>query len=285
MKSVIASLVAVAGLSVAAVAEVNTRVDLLVSTDGVNFSDSVNLLADSGLQTVEVLVRLSYIGSHQTVAGFASAVFQPTVSNWGATDVLLPFANGGAGSNTSNPVGTVADAPGQYGRISPFARTGLSSSNALFGHVHTNGAGGAPAGSWLRIAQRQITSWIGGTGNTSGGSGVPVAQLASVGRVPADPPFAEGLVVNVFRFGLQIDTSTGERTLLVDAPLDGFGNRSSITGEREIYWWSVEGYNGVSGDVRGTPEVVTGAINVVIPAPASLALLGLGGLCVARRRR
>ncbi len=285
MKSVIASLVAVAGLSVAAVADVNTRVDMLVSSNGTDFGSSVDLLAGSGMQTVEVLVRMTYIGTRTDVAGFASAVFQPTVSNFGGGDVALAFANGGVGSNTSVPSGAVADAAGQYGRITPFARTNMSTTTAIFNHLHSAGSGGAPAGSWLRIAQRQVTNWIGGSGNTTGGSGVNVAQLANVGRTAADPDFESSLSVNVFRFGMQINTDTGERTLLVDAPLAGFGNRSSTTGEREVYWWSQAGLNGTSGDVRGTALVNGGAINVIIPAPASLALLGLGGLCVARRRR
>lgn len=286
MKSVIVSLVAVAGLSVAAAAEVTTRMDMLVSTDGVNFSNSVDLAEGSGLQTVEVLVRMTYIGTRTDVAGFASAVFQPTVSNWRASDVALAFANGGAGSNTSVPSGVVADAPGQYGRISPWGRTAMSTTTAITNHIHlaSGGVNQPPSGTFLRIAQKQVTSWIGGTGNTTGGSGVNVAQLANVGRTAADPAFNGELSVSVFRFGIQVDT-LGERTLLVDAPLAGFGNRDSTTGERQVYWWSQAGLNGTSGDVRGTAEVFGSAINVVIPAPASLALLGLGGLCVARRRR
>jgi hypothetical protein len=286
MKSVIASLVAVAGLSVAAVAEVNTRVDMLVSTDGVTFAPLAELQANTGVHNVEVLVRMSYIGSSTDVAGFASAVFQPTVSNFGGSsgaDVALAFANGGAGSNQSTPPGYVADAPGQYGRISPYARTALTTSTAITNFV--NNSVGQPAGNWLRIAQKQVTAWIGGAGNTTGGSGVNVAQLANVGRTTADPAFASGTVANVFRFGMSIDTSTGERTLLVDAPLAGFGNRNTTTGDREIYWWSNAGLNGSSGDLRGTAQVVGGTIAVIVPTPASLALLGLGGLCVARRRR
>ena len=63
MKSVIASLVAVAGLSAAAVAEVNTRMDVLVSLDGINWSSDVNVAAPG--TTVQVLIRASYIGSAQ----------------------------------------------------------------------------------------------------------------------------------------------------------------------------------------------------------------------------
>lgn len=283
MKSVIASLVAVAGLSAAAVAEVNTRMDVLVSLDGINWSSDVNVAAPG--TTVQVLIRASYIGSAQPL-GFASAVYQPTVSNWATTDVAADYAGGGFGSNTTNPANMVAAGAagaGQYGRISPMGRTALTSAQAITNFVHTGGSGGAPAGTWLRIAQKQVTGWIGGTNNTTGGSGVNTAQLNDNGRVAADPAFNPALQnVELFRFGVTIN-AFGARTLLdVDLPAGGFGNRNSTTGDREIYWFATM-FEG-SGSIRGTATVNAGHIHLV-PAPASLALLGLGGLCVARRRR
>jgi hypothetical protein len=281
MKSVIASLVAVAGLSVAAVAEVNTRMDVLVSLDGINWAPSVTASEGS---TVQVLVTASYIGTAAPL-GFASAVFQPTVSNWTAADTALAYAGGGWGSNQTNPANMVpagSAGAGQYGRITPFGRTNLPSLNAIFNHVHLNGAAGAPAGSWLRIAQRQVTSWINGTGNTTGGSGVNVAQLSDNGRTTLDPAFNPSLQnVELFRFGITLGPADGRDSLTVDLPLSGFGNRVSATNERQVYWFAsmVE----ASGSIRGTATVNVGTI--LIPAPASLALLGLGGLCVARRRR
>jgi hypothetical protein len=285
MKSVIASLVAVAGLSVAALAEVNTRMEMLVSVDGGPLSSSVDILAGSGIHNVEVVVSMSYIGSGAPV-GLASVVFQPTVSNFGGSsgaDAALAYANGGAGSNVSAPSGVVSDSPGQYGRISPWGRTALSTATAITNHLHTGGSNGAPAGNWLRIAQRQVTGWIGGTGNTTGGSGVNIAQLADVGRTASDPAFNPSLSnVHVFRFGMTINADSGERVLTVDAPLAGFGNFTSTTGERQVYWFA--NMNESSGSVRGTASVAQGFINIV-PTPATMALLGLGGLCVARRRR
>jgi hypothetical protein len=293
MKSVIASLVAVAGMSAAASAIVNTQVDFLVSVDGGPFSSSVNITRGTGTHTVEVVARMTYVGPGQAL-GFASAVFQPTVSGWGTTDVALGYVNGGAGNNTTTPVGAVPDVSGQYGRISPFARTALSTVNAIFNHIH-NSSAGSPAGRWLRIAQKTATSWIGGAGNTTGGQGVAVAQLANVGRGPAEPAFNPGLSVNVFRWGMTIDSGAdspaSERILTINAPLDGFGNRvttastqfpNSAVGDREVYWWG--DMNANTGDLRGTAVVGQGFINIV-PTPASLALLGLGGLCVSRRRR
>lgn len=296
MKSVIASLVAVAGMSVAASAAVNTQVSFLVSVDGGPFSNNVEIAAGSGQHNVEVVARFTYVGPG-VAQGFASAIFQPTVSNFGASDVALAYVNGGMGSNVSTPSGVVSDSAGQYGRINPYGRTALTSTNqAITNHIH-NSSGGSPAGRFLRIAQRSATGWMGGNGNTTGGQGVAVAQLANVGRSFSDPAFAPGTSVNVFRWGMTIDagsdSASGARVLTVDAPIEGFGNRvgatsaqfpGSAVGDREVYWWG--DMNASTGDLRGTAAVAQSFINiVVVPTPASLALMGLGGLCVARRRR
>jgi hypothetical protein len=274
MKSVIASLVAVAGIAAAANAVVNTRIEMLVSSDGSAFGSEVTVAPGS---TVQVLVSVTYIGTASPL-GLASFVFQPTVSNFGASSGLA-FANGGAGSNTSTPSGVISDTAGQYGRISPWGRTSLGTAQAITNF--NNNSVGQPAGSWLRIAQRQVTAWIGGAGNTSGGSGVPIAQLANVGRTTNDPAFNPSLSnVHVFRFGFTVDAAA-TLDMTVDAPLNGFGNFNSTTQERECRWWADMNEN--TGSIAGTALVMPGTVHV--PSPASIALLGLGGLAIGRRRR
>jgi uncharacterized protein (TIGR03382 family) len=282
MKSVIASLVAVAGMSVAANAVVNTSLVFQVSTNGTTWSNHVDVAPGT-----EVLVRtlVSYTGLASPV-GLASFVFQPTVSNAHAGDSIMPFINGGVGSNTSTPLG-VLDQPSQlsdltsFGRVSPWGRSATSSTSAIHGFFHTNPNNDGV--DYLRIAQLQVTSWIGGAGNTTGGSGVPISQLSDVGRTTADPAFNGQLQnINVFKFGVQLDATTPVRTLTVDAPAGGFGNRNSTTGDREIYWFTTTAE--ATGSTRGTAAVTTATITV-IPTPASLALLGLGGLAIGRRRR
>jgi hypothetical protein len=255
--------------------------------DNTNWSSSVT--ANPG-QTVYSRALVSYTGTASPI-GLASLIFQPTVSNWDDTppaDMLLPFVNNGQGSNTSTPPGVVTNPndPTQFGRVSPFGRSSTSSSSALRGFVQT-GPGPTtnpvPAGPWLRFAQSQVTAWIGGTGNTTGGSGVPIAQLSNVGRGTADPAFlAQTQDVQVFKFGVQLGDLTG-RTMVIDSPTAGFGNLNTATGDREVYWYLT--LTEATGQERGTAVVNPASIIVPVPTPASVALLGLAGLVATRRRR
>src|SRR5262245_53142766 len=245
---------AVAGLALRAAADVNTQVEWQVLDAEGSWGTSVR--AHPG-RFVVVRAILTYTGGAQPL-GLASLVFQPTVSNWDASgpavDTLAPFVNGGMGSNTSTPPGVVTDPTDltQFGRMSPWGRAALSSTSYLRGHIHTNGSGGAPPGSWLRMARAQVTSWIGGQANTTGGSGVPISQLNN----NSGPG---GLYI--FRFGITLSADNAARVLTVDAPTAGFGNRNSATGEREVYWWGspIEAV----GSIRGAALVIPATIEVV----------------------
>ena len=274
--AVLASLAVVHGAG----AEVNTLVTWQASLDGVNWTSNQLWPVPQG-SVVQVRALVSYIGTASPL-GLASFVFQPTVSGWRTGDALLPFVNGGQGGNTSTPVGVVpADGPG-YGRVVPWGRSALSATSFLRGHTHSSGSGGAPAGGWLRIAQNQVTAWIGGTGNTTGGSGVPISQLNTVGRNSTDPAFNDQLQnIVVFRMGLAVGNDFGPVGMVVDSPVDGFGNRNATTGEREVYWFA--SMTEATGSIRGT--VIVDPVIIGIPAPASLGVIGLGCLAVVRRRR
>lgn len=283
MKSVIASILAVAGLSGAANAVVNTSIVFQISSDGVNwFGGSHDFMPGS-----QVMARalVSYTGTG-TPFGLASLVFQPTVSNAVAADTVSAFVNGGIGSNTSTPPGVISGPQltdtTSFGRVSPWGRSATASISAIRGFFHTNPNGDNI--NYLRIAQAQVTGWFGDQGNTSGGSGVNIAQLSNVGRTTSDPPFNPSLSnIYIFKFGFTIDAAAWDRSLDVDAPLAGFGNRNSTTGEREVYWWG--DMNEVSGSIRGTATVTPARVHILIPTPASLALVGIGGLAIGRRRR
>jgi hypothetical protein len=269
---------------------VNTSIVFQVSTDGTNWFSQVDVpVGVAAPPTANVFFRalVSYTGTASPV-GLASFVFQPTMSNALATDTMLPFINGGAGSNTSTPIGVIDGAQltdtTSFGRTSPWGRSALSSTSALHGFFHTNPNGDGI--NYLRIAQLQVTSWIGGTGNTTGGSGVPIAQLSDVGRTTSDPPFNPFTTnIYVFKWGVVLNTTDVSRVghdMIVDAPLAGFGNRNSSTGDREVYWWA--NTSEATGSIRGTANI-TAARVFLAPSPASLALLGLGGLAAGRRRR
>jgi hypothetical protein len=278
MKKVIASLVAVAGMSVAASGQ--GIVDWQVSTDGINWSNSADVLPGS---SVVVRAFVSAQGAAANI-GLASFVMQPVVSSWTAADTARAFINSGvqgnaiAGSMILPGTGDSVDGP--FGRFNPWGRTATSGLNAIKAHVHTGGSGGAPAGTWLRIAQGTITSWLGGTGNTTGNSGVPISQNNQVTQGATYETGQSGLVV--FQFGITLSGDDAGRQLSITVPELGFGNRNTTTGVREMYWFATG--SETTGSIRGAATSDTAFINVV-PTPASIALLGLGGLIVGRRRR
>jgi len=351
MKSVIASMIAVAGMAVAANAQ-NTQMRMLVSADGgATWSASVNAAPGSH---VEVLVTVST--TNAAVVGFGSANFQPIVSNWDNTgsgsgvDHLSPLLQGGntlgsminaqsnsAGVGTPNPYLTPSTAnsgtpvpngayqAGTYGRVYPMGRTYLDTPNDIIGFIHTNPPTDQTgrtyaAGTYLRIAQRVTPNWFNAADNNTGGSGVNAAQLFTVGRTTSDPQFwgtgdiaydpgdpdnginptysfAAGTHterrsnVQLFRFGIDLSDDTTARTLVVDAPLAGQQLVSTTGTTRYIGFYSSAGSNNPNvtttfGTAAGNAGVFTGSITVVpVPTPATLALLGLGGMVVGRRRR
>jgi len=281
MKKVIASLVAVAGMSVAASGQ--GTVDWQVSNDGVNWSDTVNALPG---QQIVARARVTTSSAVSPNLGLASFVMQPTVSSWTAGDTLAAFHNTGIQGNSivGSMIledGTEGGLDGPFGRFNPWGRTATSGTNFIKGHLHTGGVGGAPAGgNWLRIAQATITSWIGGTGNTSGNSGVPISQNnQSTQGITYNTNLANILV---FQFGFTLSSDPAARSLVIDVPALGFGNRNTTTGEREMYWFATGSES--TGQIRGAALSSSATVNVV-PTPASIALLGLGGLIVGRRRR
>jgi hypothetical protein len=266
------------GCALPAQGQVNARLDWQVSLDNSNWTTS--LVATPG-SMVFARGRLSYTGTAAPI-GLASWTFQPVVSNWvGTADTLLPFVNGGAGGNGSLPPGVVVDTtdPTQFGRISPFGRLHYTTINFIRGHFHSENSGGAPAGSWLRIAQSQITSWLGQQGNTTGGGGVTVSQFSNVGRKPADPPFHLGTQdLEVFKFGFVVGDQTA-RLMRVDVAVAGFGHEP--TGKVAARWYL--NLNETNGSEQGE-VLLTGAVVEVVPAPGAAMLL-LAAPVVARRRR
>lgn len=296
MKKMLGSIVAVAGLALAANAqEVNTQLKYQVSTDGLNWSSSLTNVAPGS--SIQVRALVTYIGPG-SAAGLGGVTFQPVVSNWTAADTLLTTAGtpgnmgvGPTGGTRSNPIGTVDDLPGVWGRITPFGLAAYNTSTYLRGHIGTGTAAGL-----LRIARADVTNWIGvgatsgvaGANNWNGGGGVNTSQIAAPSRIASDPAFnTQTQDVVVFKFGLTLGSATADRTLNITTPANGIGRNTTAGtayGQQYARWYAST--SEVSPSLNGGASVTDASISVhVVPAPASLALIGLGGLVATRRRR
>lgn len=301
MKNVI-GLVALAGLATAATAqplvETELKYQVRVFNAGNNDGWASFVEAAPGTQ-IEVRAVVSYIGTSGAVA-LGQVIFQPTVKNWAGDDALISsnvagnnMSIGPTGSNISTPPGYVPDAPGAYGRITPWASAVNTTSTFLRGFVHNNPDGSGAT--YLRISRTDVTNWF-GVGPTSGGpainnvtgqGGVTINQgTIGSGRAANQPPQVlgtQGLVV--FKFGFTLGASDTRPDLIVSTPENGFGRStaSATWGQADTRWHISE--NSSNPGAYRTDETVVNATIRVIPTPASLALMGLGGLMVARRRR
>jgi len=291
MKNVIGSLVAIAGMAVAANAD-TSKLDILVSRDGVNWSPSVTLNPNAGQTRAYVAYVMSYVGTSAAPNAFASLTFQPVFSNVRVgTDSVAAFANQGNNTN-GGAIDSRADysQAGGFGRLKPWAATGPSTSQSYVVHTHTASSGGAPAGNFFRIARNDITRWA-GTGATTGTAAVnnfngAGGVVAGQKQVPgaADPARVAGtqnLVLMVLALDVGGVAPGASHTIVAGAPLEGM-SRNATTGAREASWWANTSENAAS--IKASVEVAAGEINI-IPAPGALALLGLGGMVAGRRRR
>jgi MYXO-CTERM domain-containing protein len=278
VKNIIASIVAAAGIASMATAQ-TTQMDVQTSLDGVNWEGGARTVTPG--TTVQFRYRVSFVagGSTAVPTGFASLTFQPTVSNWG-TDTLSAFAT--SGNNTNG--GAVTEASGQFGRIIPFASTGATTSDPYRGHVQS-----VSGTQYLRIARTTITNWVGqgltsGTSaanNFNGAGGLACVQKAFSLVGSADPAFNPAITnVVIAKFSLTLSNDTTARTLVISAPTEGM-SRNATTGAREASWFSSNTDN--FGSIKGAVSVAEASL--VVPAPGALALMGMGGLLVARRRR
>lgn len=301
MKKLIGSIVAVAGLAAAAGAQPITQLcyEARVFNAGNNdgWGASVNALPGD---TIEVRAVVSLLNGGNIAGGLKQIVFQPVVNGWTGADALVTQDIDGAGTSTSQGVGIiggarsptqnpgVADVPGAYGRLSPWVANATTTSTFLRGHVGTGTAAGM-----LRIAQNHITNWIGvgatsgstANNNVNGGGGISIAQIANPSRLPTDPAFNNGTSnLVVFKFSFLVGAGDG-RSLVINTPDAGF-NRTLSSGQYvpNIRWFANE--NEASASVQTAAVAEAATIRVVpVPAPGAMALLGLGGLVAARRRR
>ena len=257
-----------------------TQLDIKVSKDGINWSPSVTVTQGWGESNhVYVAYVVSYIPSTGEAApnAFASLNFQPVFSGVRlGIDTIAPFLTAGTNvtggaidSRTSYLHGT-----GSYGRIKPWANTGVTTSQPYSVFTHIANSGGAPNGNYYRIARSDITRWMGTgltTGTTAinnftglGGIAVGQKQTPTAGVDPARVSGSTGLVLMVLELDVGPSPQTGTVQILATAPIEGM-TRNTTTGAREASWWANTSENIAS--VKGTVTVNGGEIVVSCNAP------------------
>jgi len=238
---------------------------------------------------VEFRGVLTYTGSAPAV-GLQRANFQPTVSNWTGADVLQPFRAWGV-STLPTPPGVpasgVAANSGEYGRILPYAFAGISQVNALRGH--TNNVAGI---NYLRVAQADATNWVGvgpttgvdASNNFNGVLGLALGQRPPSISGQADPNFVQETTdVEVVRLAIQVNGGT-TRTLVVDAPIEGFSAASINSDIRGVAWYTSLQSTGAPGSLTWGSVTIAPAM-IRVPNPGTLAIVGFTALLAPRRRR
>lgn len=259
------ALVAAAGLASVASAQ-NSKVIFESSADGGATWQMGTASYDPapGQSSVNVFVRariqLVNAGTN-TVLGLAGITMQPRLSGWnqGGTDTRTPFTTEADGSG-------VADEPQtNLGRIIPFASAGMgpmAASGVLTSHVD--------GGNTLRFAGANAV-----TPTTNLAWGVGLGQLP---RAQNPTGFRTGTDVVVFRYGvsLQAPAAGAAREFVADI------NVANVLQQR-ANWYRAE--NGVGNLLASIGDNVMPLNIRITPTPGALALLGLGGLAMARRRR
>ncbi len=256
------AVVAVAGLAAAANAQ-NTRFTTQVSLNGTSWSNAVST-SDAD---VFVRVLVSFVGTYPATAttqGLAGATFQPTLSNWSTAngDSRLAMTNEGTGA------GVDGSNPNNTGRILPFASAGQGSGAAS--GLLTSFVDG---GNTLRFAGSKNT-----TPTTNLAWGVIIGQTP---RLLAPATYNTGISnVELFRYKVHVGAAGGatDRVLTATTPLNLIANGRGN-------WYQNDGGNPALQAPTLAEHIESATITVLVPTPGSLALLGLGGLVAARRRR
>ena len=306
MKKVLVSLLAVAGMAVVANAQIEAGTTSLSFQvwNGSSWTNTVNV-APGG--RVEYRVVVSYTGTSTSPVGLGSIRYQPTFSNadnsGASVDNNVAFRNNGtsgsaiAGSMLSDAEAQSGAALATYGR-STWGGIAMQSStlNVLTQFRHGDGAAanGAPAGSWIRLAGNSVTTWPLATMSAAQATtanlnliarGVVAGQASRINAVTGQVnTFYAGGTSNlvVFRGALNLSDSTAERTLTLSSAAgsqDRVGAANNADDNRFANWFTSD----FGGSFRS--GVVVSSASIVVPTPGALALVGLGGLVAARRRR
>jgi len=267
MKKVLVSLMVVAGMAVAANAQVSQRsqFEIELSRDGTTWTNnlSINPAVDGG--RVFARVHVTYVAN----GGPAPLFFnggrsQPTGAGWDSAngDTVLPF-------NATGRVVADFGATPTLGRV--FGATTVSAVTA-----HQYAFGGT---NYLRFAETAATNHPGqgsGTNNVTGGAGIntsnnTLSPQLGISELP------------LFVWGMNFTRQSGSISFSIAQ--EGFrtsGATANPANTRSATW--VTSSSPFTTVEAPTVETI-GATLTLIPAPSAAALLGLGGLVVGRRRR
>ncbi|MFO0832653.1 MAG: PEP-CTERM sorting domain-containing protein [Phycisphaerales bacterium] len=301
MKNLIVSMVAVAGIAGIASAQVEANAGRLTFQvyNPATSSWGSSIDAAPG-QQVEVRVVASYVGTRTDLFAMGEVLYQPTFSNADNTgagaqaDQIGAWRNGGAsGNSVANSMLTEAEgnqgtALADYGRVRfGGTATAATGSNLMTSFRH-NSDNGSPAGSWIRIAGNFVTSWPGAIPTTTDAAHINsiLRGISSMQQSQALAPtfHVVGTTNVIFRQAIILSDDATARSLQFSSFIESARRVGGTTSTDDTRYMSWQTGSADSGTYRTGVTYVPATINVV-PTPASMALLGLGGLVAARRRR
>lgn len=187
-----------AALSIAAGAAAQTaRLDVQVSTDNMNWSDT--LFAPAGS---DVYVRVVASTTAPNAVGLASVTYQPTLSGWTSADTRMFFSSS-IGASAFNNSGL----PANMGRMTPYGAASMNLSSVPGLLVSFNDPGGI-----LRIAGSRASSMT-----TNLDYGVVSNQNPKVSY----PTYDQSNTAVILRYGVRLSSSPLLRTMVADIPIAG----------------------------------------------------------------
>jgi hypothetical protein len=273
--------------------------------NGSSWGNTVN--ASPG-QQVEYRVVMNYTGTRTNLLGLGSSRYQVSFSNADnsgtSRDTLAQFPANGFSNYTNNMLSAADGANGAvlpaYGRVTYgfIAQSDFFHSNSLTNYRHggDSAQAGAPAGSWLRVGGSFVTQWplatlgVADANSTNlnyiarGLNATQQSMMTGVGNFPNT--YFVGGVNNlvVFRHAITLSDSQSLRTIdlsIVEGSLIRAGSTNSADDRRYLTWHEFAAAD--VGSYRTAVAIVPATI--VVPTPGALALVGVTGLFVARRRR
>lgn len=251
----IAAIVAVAGLTAAASAQTNSlRYAARLAGEGTWNFGSINR---AGTDSNPLVFEVAVFATRQTAsAGFSTGVYKCYINADQAADAVSVVEDAGNGVPASGTDG----------------RQGVFNVGPQTQRVFTNRNAGI-AGTGFRISSGADTADGSAAGGISNKQNPPIDPATGA----PNPNFDSGTQVLLFRFNISVGFAGGvARTINCFTPttrINSFGIYESAS-------------SSVTTEVKANTTVDALDINVTwVPAPSSLALLGLGGLVAGRRRR